>query len=142
MKSKMFFALVLVVFVNLFSVALADNADDAKNSANAIMTEMSKGNYQNVWDNHMSQWFKSKLTKDSFLANLSLGRSMLGARINSKLVDVSYTANDPASGYQGDIYALTYTNKYHGATVYERVVVINEDGNGFKLSGFFANPAK
>lgn len=137
----------LITFVLLFlfilpGVSTASDADDAKAVANNIMTKLSQGNYKEVWDNHMSSWFKSKVTKDSFLANLSLGRSMLGKRTNSKLIDVTYAKNDPTTDYQGDVYAFTYINKYAGATLYERVVVVNEDGNGFKMAGFWANPAQ
>lgn len=140
--NRLLSSLVIIFALNLTSIALASDADDARQAADIIMTKMSQGDYKSVWDNDMSQLFRSKFTKDSFLANLTSGRSMLGAKVEGKLFEYTRTTGDSASGYQGDIYAFTYKNVYKGATVYEKVVVINENGDGFKLAGFFIRDSK
>ena len=106
------------------------------------MDLISAGSYSVVWDRHMSNNFKSTMTRDSFLANLSIGRQMFGALVDGKLIDMSFAPNEPAKGYQGAVYAFNFVNTYKSVKLYERVVVINEDGQGFKLAGFFANPAQ
>lgn len=141
MRNKTMFLIALLLFATSSTVFSSD-ADDAKSVAGTIMSKISNGDYKDVWENHVSNWFKSKITKDSFLANLSISRSMLGNRQDSKLVDVAYSKNDPATGYQGDIYAFTYKNKYQSTTLYERIVLIKENDKGFVLSGFWGNPAQ
>lgn len=144
MLNKTIIVVVLLFLFVLPEVSTANDTDVAKAASDNIMLEISQGNYKAVWNKHVSSWFKSKITQDTFLANLSLGRTTLGKRINSKLniIDVAYAKNDPATGYQGDVYAFTYKNEYVGAVLYERVVVINEDGNGFKMAGFWPTPVQ
>ena len=142
MLNKHLFNFVFVFALCLSNPSHADESDDAVSAANKIMNLMSQGNYSVVWENHMSKFFKSTVTKDSFLANLSIGRQNLGKFISSKFIDQSYAKGDPSTGYQGSVYAFNYLNVYSGIKLYERVVVINQDNTGFKLAGFWANPAQ
>ncbi|MGA7120921.1 MAG: DUF4019 domain-containing protein, partial [Polyangiaceae bacterium] len=90
-----------------------------------------------------SDWFKKRTTKDSFLANMSLGRQPLGASVSPpEFVDMSYAKADPATNYQGEIYAFNFRTSYTVGKFYERIVVIKDLDGKFKLSGVFGSPAK
>lgn len=142
MKRNRFKMLVILLTIFISGLSYADEASDAKTASEKIMSLMSEGKYAKVFDSHMSNNFKSTMTRDSWLANLSIGRQMLGGLKNKKFIEIAYLDNEPATGYQGSVYALTYLNTYSGLKLYERVVVINQDGKGFKLAGFWANPAQ
>jgi hypothetical protein len=135
-------SVMLILLLSICSTSFADEASDAKVSAEKIIDLMSESKYSVVWDSYMSDFFRSKITKDSFLANMKLGRQMLGQRKSKELIDRSNAAGDPASGYTGAVYAFNYKNAYSTISLYERVVVINQDGKGFKLAGFFAQPVQ
>lgn len=143
MRRKISVTLLFMIVLLYVGISYGGSTDEseARNVSDKINTLMSKGEYSTVWSDHMSNSFGSTMTKDSFLANLSIGRSMFGKRVNSKFIESVYSTTDPASGYQGDIFSFTYLNTYTGVKMYERIVVINEGGLGFKLAGFWGNPA-
>ena len=143
MTNKYFFTLLILMSLSFSTNSQsADEADDARITSGRIMDLISGGNYAEVWDSHMSDFFQSSMTRDAFLANLTIGRQMLGQFVEGELIDMAYSDNDPQSGYQGSVYAFNYANTYSGLRMYERVVLIDEDGDGFKLAGFWANPAQ
>ena len=89
----------------------------------------------------MSEFFRSKMTKNSFLANMTMGRQQIGAWTESKFIDMAYSQIDPASGTKGEIYAFNYLSTYTAGKFYERVVVIKEKDGKFRLAGLFGSPA-
>lgn len=132
----------LILLFALSSQVWASESDDAYAASEKIIDLIGSGKYDQIWNQHMSPFFKSTMTEDSFKANLVLGRQMLGARKSKKLIDKQQTIGDPATGYQGSVYAFNYKNTYASVALYERIVVINQDGNGFKLAGFWVQPAQ
>ena len=136
----------LVSFLTLFfifsSQLWASESDDAYAASEKIIDLIGDGKYDEVWKNYMSPFFKSTMTEDSFKANLVLGRQMLGSRKSKKLIDKQRTIGDPNTDYQGSVYAFNYKNTYTSIILYERIVVINQDGHGFKLAGFWVQPAQ
>lgn len=116
--------------------------DKALSASEKIIDLIGQGKYEQVWNSHMSQLFKSTMNKELFKTNLVVGRQSLGKRHFKNLIDTQYTYGDAASGYQGSVYAFTYQNTYAALSLYERVVVINQDGKGFKLAGFWADIAQ
>jgi hypothetical protein len=122
--------------------ARADDAVDATQAAKQILTMVAENRLNALWESQVSKWFKDRVSKDVFLANLSQGRMSLGgARLSSQVVDVNYTNQDVQSGYKGDIYYCRFLNKYPAGSFYETVVVLKEQDGGFRLSGLFAAPA-
>src|SRR4029434_9524762 len=97
--------------------------------------------YEKLWNNQMSEVFKSKVSKDSFIANLTIGRQSLGSPVSSEFIDLAYSRFDPSTGYQGEIYALNYLNAYTAGNFYERIVVVKEKDGKFRLAGLWGAPA-
>ena len=116
-----------------------DEYNAALQVSEKIIDLLGQEKYEQVWDSYMSPFFKSSMNKQSYTTHLTQGRQSLGPRRVKNLIDSQYSAGDYASGYQGSVYAFTYQNTYENAALYERVVVINQDGKGFKLSGFWTD---
>lgn len=122
--------------------SLAADQDDARNAASDILTAIQGGEYSKLWDTKTSAFFKSKLTKDSFLANMTMGRQQLGSSTGApKFVDMAYSQNDPATGFKGEIYAFNYLSSYAAGKFYERIVVVKEQDGKFRMSGLWGAPA-
>jgi hypothetical protein len=118
----------------------ADERQDAIAAAKAIMASLTEKSYQHLWDEQTSNWFKQRINKDSFLANVTMGRFQVGKVKTSKVIDVTFTTTDPGSGFRGKIYTVNFSNSYETGDFYERIVVI-EEGGRFLMSGFNAVPA-
>jgi hypothetical protein len=82
-----------------------------------------------------------KSPKDSFLANITMGRQQLGSPGEFKFVDMAYTQSDPTTGMKGEIYAFNYLTSYSAGKFYERIVVIKEKDGRFRLAGMWGAPA-
>jgi hypothetical protein len=121
--------------------SFATDQDDARKAASGILTSLRSGHYSKLWDSQTSAFFKSKLTRDSFLANMTIGRQQLGAPIGDpKFVDMAYSQSDPSTGFKGEIYAFNYLSSYAAGNFYERVVVVKEQDGHFRMSGLWGSP--
>ena len=140
---KKVFAAAFFVWLSCTSFAArADDAEQAMQTAQQILTLIAENRLNTLWDTRISKFFKDRIGKEVFLANLSQGRvSVGGARSSSQVVDITYTNQDPQSGYKGDIYFCRFLNKYPLGNFYESVVVIKEPDGQFRLSSITAVPA-
>jgi uncharacterized protein DUF4019 len=141
-KTKKFIRFVLVIALCMPCFAAADEKEEAETISKKIVELLGQGKFAEIWDNYTAKSFKSTVTRDSYLANMSIGRQMFGKLESSSLVDVNYSTHDPATGYNGAIYSFTYLNNYSQVKAYERIVVIDQDGSGFKLAGLWGSPAQ
>lgn len=141
MKVLLFKILFSAFTVFIASTTFAGDREDADKAAKAILTSLQTKNYEGLWNSQMSDFFRSKMTKDSFLANLTIGRQQIWPLVESKFIDMAYSQIDPASGTKGEIYAFNYLNTYTAGKFYERVVVIKEKDGLFRLAGLFGSPA-
>ena len=132
----------MYLFISLTTSVMASDQDDALKSSKNILTALQKKEFEMLWDNHTSEFFKSKTTKQSFLANLTMGRQQLGVADKSEFVDMAYAQTDAATGYKGEIYAFNYLNTYSAGKFYERIVVIKEKDGKFRLAGLWGSPAQ
>ena len=130
----------LITFLFHFAAA-ADNPDPVQGAAQTIIQRLAAKQYQQVWDEDTSSWFKQRATSDQFVANMTMGRSPLGDLKKMILVSEDHAAGDPASGYKGDVYSVTFRDTYSVGDFFERVVLINEGGR-YLLSGIWGVPAK
>jgi hypothetical protein len=112
----------------------------AEKSAEDIVAALGSRNYKVIWDQMTSQWFKSRVPEDAFIANLTMGRQVLGTSRGSTLISTEYGTQDP-SGYQGPIYAMMFRSKYSSSDVFERIVMIKDQDGKFRMSGLNATPA-
>jgi len=141
MSRTWFWVIIISVLTLNYGVAEATDQNDATNAATSILQSIHGHQFEKLWNVQTSQWFKEKTTEDSFIANLSLGAQQVGAAQDSKLVDISYSRSDPATGFVGEIYACTYITTYSVGKFYERVVVLKENDGKFRLSGLWGSPA-
>jgi hypothetical protein len=122
--------------------AIAADQDEATKAAKDILASIQKQQFEKLWNTQTSEFFKSKMTKDSFIANLTLGRQQIGAPTETKFIDMAYTQIDPSTGFKGEIYAFNYLTTYSVGKFYERIVVVKEKDGKFRLSGLWGAPAQ
>lgn len=134
--------MLILIFAALgASTSFAGDREDAEKAAKQILVSLQSKKYEVLWNTQMSEFFRSKMTKDSFLANMTMGRLQLGAATDSKFIDMAYSQVDPATGTKGEIYAFNYLNTYPAGKFYERIVVIKEKDGIFRLAGLWGSPA-
>lgn len=141
MKKSFVSTLILISAVLAASTSFAGDREDAEKAAKQVLALLQSKKYEVLWNTQMSDFFRSKMTKDSFLANMTIGRQQLGAATDSKFVDMAYSQVDPATGTKGEIYAFNYLNTYIAGRFYERIVVIKEKDGNFRLAGLWGSPA-
>ncbi len=140
MRSQMYLSFLFILMLFVSGRSVADEAADARVASDKIMDLMSTGRYTSIWQRHMSEYFKEMMTFDDFKARVSQGRDFLGEIKSKKVIGMAYSDSDPNSGYNGAVYAFTYLNQYTKVNIYESVVVIDQDGKGFKMAGFWVKP--
>lgn len=133
--------LILLSAVLAASTSFAGDREDAEKAAKQILAALQSKKYEVLWNTQMSEFFRSKMTKHSFVANMSMGRQQLGAVTDSKFIDMAYSQMDHATGTKGEIYAFNYLNTYTVGKFYERIVVIKEKDGYFRLAGLWGSPA-
>lgn len=122
-------------------ICSAADQDEAMAAAKEILSSIQQKKLDTLWNNQTSGFFKSKITKESFFANLTMSSQQLGASGASTFIDMAYSQYDPASGLKGEIYAFNFLNSYSVGNFYERIVVIKEQDGKFRLSGLWGAPA-
>ncbi len=141
-RNKLLHLFVATMLVLHWGSTVAADQDDAKKAASEILASLHTAQYTKLWDTQTSEFFKSKLTRDSFLANMTMGRQQLGTPTgNPKFIDMAYSQSDPSSGFKGEIYAFNYLSSYTVGNFYERVVVVKEQDGKFRMSGLWGSPA-
>jgi Protein of unknown function (DUF4019) len=141
MRRNLIVLLLSLLLTLVFGVAMAADQDDAAKAAKEILESIRNKQFEKLWNFQTSEFFKSKVTKDSFIANLTLGRQQLGSPGESKFIDMAYSQIDPSTGFKGEIYAFNYLNSYSAGKFYERIVVVKEKDRKFRLSGLWGAPA-
>jgi hypothetical protein len=121
---------------------IAQDIDSARAIAVSILAKVEQRKNSDVWDNHVSNWFKQRMTREAFLANMALVQGQLGgAGTGRKLVQQNLSDRDPQSGYTGQIFSFMFATTFPAAKTYEMIVLIREDG-AYRMSGlnFIPNP--
>jgi hypothetical protein len=112
----------------------------AEKAAEEIISALGQQNYKLVWSELTSEWLKKQQTEATFLANMEKDRSPLGILQTSSLVSREGPARDPSTGYQGDIYAFTFRDKYPIAEINDRILVFADSDGQYRLGGLFPAP--
>lgn len=135
----------LLLIVCLLSLAgnhvFAGEEDDAQVAATSIRRSIANQEYDDLWDNRVSEFFKAKVRKSDFIQNLRQGRSQVGLARTVTPISHTYSEVDLATGFQGKIYSFDYHVKYDKVAFFERVVVSKDPDGRYRLSGLWANPA-
>src|SRR6476620_4571186 len=137
-KKKMLIAWFLLLAVTLPPVEAQE--DTAQQSAEQILRELDNQDFKAVWDRDTSEWAKKNWQEDAFLANMAIGRPQLGKLQNIQIISKEHTNKDQSTGVAGDIYAMTFKNKYTTGEFYERIVVIKDSDGQYRLSGIYGSP--
>lgn len=137
-KRIQLFVLTIVLFA---TNVVADEESDAIAATQKILQLLSGADYTEIWESHTGELYKSVVSKDSFMANMSIGRSPLGAMDSSVIVDAAYSEIEPQTGQTGKFYAVTFKNHYMVGDVYERIIVMLESDGVFRMIGHWGSPA-
>lgn len=119
----------------------AQDQADAKRAAQEILASLQHNQFETLWDRQTSQFYRSRVTKQSFIANLTIGRAQFGSPGQSQLIDESYSQTDLSTGFRGEIYAFNYLNSYANGRFYDRIVVVKKNDAKFRLAGLWGAPA-
>jgi Protein of unknown function (DUF4019) len=123
----------LLIFVPKFGIA---QEIDAQNAAEEILRMLAAQKYVAVWNDKTSEWGHNTWSKEVFLAYMSIGRPTLGALIDLVPISREHYTHDPSTNYDGDIYAITFKDKYTAGEFYERIVVVRDKDGQHRLSGW------
>lgn len=119
---------------------LADEMSDARSVATQILSKLDQRRNAEIWDSEVSNWFKARMTRDAFLANLTMFQAQFGSPgAQRKLIQQSQSQGDVQSGYKGAVYSFMFSATYPVAKAYEVIVLIREDGK-FRISGLYFQP--
>lgn len=141
MKALFHSLIVCSLFAFLPGMAIASDQDDATRAAKEILVSLHAKQFEKLWNTQTSPYFSKNLTKDSFLANLTMGRAQIGSLVESKFIDMSYSQIDPATGFKGEIYGFNFLTTYSSGKFYERVVVVKDTDGKFRLAGLWGTAA-
>jgi hypothetical protein len=142
----------IIVCLTLLSLGLANStrAQDAKaqqaqeikaqQAAETILRRLSKQEFKGVWDQATSEWAKKNWSEDAFLSSMAIGRPQLGVLQGLQVIGREYSNKDSMTGYEGDIYAITFRSKYSLGEFYERIVLNKDQDGEYRLSGIYGSP--
>lgn len=126
---------VVLSFIAASAVAVADEISDARAAGIRILENLEQRKNAGVWSSGISDWFKERMTKDAFLANMTSVQAQLGGVASErKLVQQNRTESNPPTGYTGPMFSFMFATTFPAAKTYESVVMIRE-GGVYKVSG-------
>jgi len=136
------FIAVLVMFLLHAVVVRAQQKpeDLAQKSAEAWLALTDSGKYPESWD-EASSFFKSKITKDTWVSKLQQTRSPLGALKSRKLATAKYIKNPP-NAPEGEFVILTFDTSFDQLPSSTETVsmILDKDGK-WRTAGYFIKPA-
>jgi hypothetical protein len=98
------------------NIARADDMSDARASGTTILSKLEQRKNAEVWQSDVSDWFKERMTRDAFLANMAIIQAQLGGSSSDrKLVQQNKADGNPRSGYKGQIFSFTFATTFPGA---------------------------
>jgi hypothetical protein len=125
---------------SLATAALADDREQARNVANDILAMLDTDDFERVWDMHASNYLKSKLDRDSFVASVAIGRASLGKRMSSSVLGVELAEQDAASGYESVVYTVRMDSVCRQGHYVEQIVLVKEADGQLRLAGLWGLP--
>lgn len=126
---------VVLSFIAASAVAVADEISDARAAGIRILENLEQRKNAGVWSSGISDWFKERMTKDAFFANMTSVQAQLGGVASErKLVQQNRTESNPQTGYTGPMFSFMFATTFPAAKTYESVVMIRE-GGVYKVSG-------
>lgn len=112
------------------------NVDLARVVGIAVLQKLEQRKNEEVWQSHVSDWARNKITKEAFLANMTMIQSKLGGMGSDReLIQQSVADVNVATGYKGETFTFLYSTSFLTGKVYEKVLLIHE-GNTYQLAGY------
>jgi len=133
----------MMAFMLLWQVpARADDMSNARAAAVSTLEQLEQRKNSDVWKSHMSDWFKERMTRAAFLANMTVIQSQLGGPASGREI-IQQSKVPGMAGYSGEVYSFTFETSFPAANVYEMIAVIREGGI-YRVAGlnFVPNPNK
>jgi hypothetical protein len=135
------FLVVLGILVSCIAAPSAQAQEaDAERAATDILRSFANQEFKTIWDQKISDWARKNWAKDGFLASMSMSRPQLGKLLTLTVVAREHTNHDASTNYDGDLYAITFRNKYTTGEFYERIVVVKDPDGQYRLSGIYGSP--
>jgi hypothetical protein len=119
--------------------ALAQEAA-AQKAGEDILRALAAGQFKTVWDQKTSTWLKGRSTEDGFLSYMVGSRPQLGKLLTVRYVQTTHFDKDVSSGYEGDIYTITFRCTYSAGEFYEYVTVLKDVDGQYRFSGLHGAP--
>jgi len=115
-------------------------ADNAESSAEKILRLLGESNYGELWGCCVSTDVKAILTRDAFIAQMSIGRAPFGSPADPpKMISSTFATVAPsvsgAGTKSGRFYSFTYATSYQTAKYYEAISVVLEPDGIFRMWG-------
>ena len=105
-----------------------------------ILNKLEQKKNAEVWESHVSNWLKERMTKAAFLANMTKIQFQLGGKGSYRELIHEHTGDfDPQTGYKGEFHSFLFATTFPGAKTYETIVLIRED-NAYRMSGINYTP--
>ena len=112
----------------------------AQKVAEDVVRTLAAGQYKTLWDQKTSNWLKGRSTEDSFLSYMAGSRPQLGKLLTLKYVQTTHFNKDASTGYEGDIYTVTFRDAYSIGEFYEYVTVLKDVDGQYRFSGINGAP--
>jgi hypothetical protein len=119
-------------------VASAQEAN-AQEAAQYILGQLAQPQYDLLWDQKVSDYAKSHMSKDAFVSRMAIARPQLGKLISFSTVSREHTMRDQLTGFEGDMYAITFRSKYEVGEFYERIVVVKDQDGQYRLANLLVS---
>ncbi|ANN68145.1 DUF4019 domain-containing protein [Bordetella bronchialis] len=133
--------LAIAIWATALAPALATDLDDAQNAASQIREAVRQQQYNKLWEQLTSEYFKSITTKSYFVDSLKAGYAAVGAPVSVKNMSHTFMTTMPGLGFKGKFYYFDYYVKYAKAAFFERVVVMEDPDGEYRLAGLWATAA-
>ncbi|WP_408163973.1 DUF4019 domain-containing protein [Caballeronia jiangsuensis] len=131
-------ALLILTSAFFLQSAVAQISSAAAAVANDFNVKFDNNQINKIYDSHVGDFVRSKMTRDSSVSQLSVMRSSLGGGASSRSVITQQSSTDPSTGAK--VVAIRYQAVFPIGKVYEDLSLVEEKPGVWKLYGVFFNP--
>jgi hypothetical protein len=112
----------------------------AQKAAEQWLAVVDAGNYGESW-NQAAEFFKSQVTKDAWIQNVSSVRNQTGKLKSRAFKSARYTESLP-NAPAGKYVILEYQSSFEAGSFVETVVPMQDTDGIWKVAGYFVKPVK
>jgi hypothetical protein len=139
-RNTLALALAAACYILIAPVFVAAQADDAREAAEDWLALIDAEDYAASWE-AAARSFQSAVTAETWAAQLAAGRAQVGAAEERELAHTQ-PLTDPPGAPPGEYVQLRYDSTFGGAgRVTENVVLVRDGDRGWRVAGYFIQPA-